>query len=542
MDFETQLKHINSIKFSRESLKHAAKYLQSKKETEDTPHWCKKYEDHLKLEKRGTKYIIKLFGREIIPEEGRETFLRQKLINKNSDIPFGIRSGYHRLIQDYIGITVRFLWAFLMKQEPIRKLDSRAPAPKERGHIVAKKLGMIECDLIEVTYKDLDMVAPKRKKAEPKSKKKKPVKGIIPKKDSVKKKQIEKPPEPEKVNEKAVFLIFSAVDRVTGLTYIKYSKTKEMHAISKILKSSFEFFSKALKVPIKQLRYFSDRGTEFGYMAKKTETQFYKSGVINKWIDKGAIIERRNAYIQKVFHRLRALKRKEAYPVMISRVQEIVNHTKNKNHGKSPAQIVKVIAEGNSNEIMDLIKQYNRGKRPSESDKKLNRKPLNVGDRVRLLVVKRSKDTPLGYKSYRGGAYTETTYEILGKTKKPPFRYKIKVKGKTAWKTRDSILKTVEYDKKTNAYLNIIQRKEDRDKENKKIEVAVKEIEAEKQKIANRFGKRRAHPKVFPLFIDADTRKHYRIKNMVQFEKLRKRFDISRASLKKKIVVMRRIK
>ena len=72
---------------------------------------------------------------------------------KNEEMRTAILNSRHRIVS----IDV------FSKQEPIRKLDARAPASKPSG-IKVSKLGHIEIDLIEVTYKDLDLKAPKRKK------------------------------------------------------------------------------------------------------------------------------------------------------------------------------------------------------------------------------------------------------------------------------------------------------------------------------------------------------------------------------------------
>ena len=548
MDFEDQIKNINSIQFTKASLRQAREYLKSKKQTDTTPDWAVKYLDELKVsQKDPTK--LRLYGREIVPRESRIGLLRKLLLKKGSSMPFGVRSGYHALLKHFIGITVRFFWDFMNKQEPIRKLDSRHPAPKPQG-ITVNRLGTIEIDLVEVTYRDLDLKASKRKKVKkpPVPKKKKPVKGVIPKKGAAKKVEQQQQLEEEKPeNEKAMFVIFSAVERVTGLTFLRYSKTKEMAAIGKILEDSFKFYSEALKIPIKSLRYYSDRGSEFGYFSKKEDTVFHKHKVPNKFVDKGAVIERRNRYLQKVFHRLRALERNEEYPTMVGRTMKIVNKTVNKNHGKSPLELVQIIKEdrkdGVTNQIQDMIQRYNKNRQTRDPQKRKLR-PLEIGDKVRLLLVKRSKDTPLGYKSYRGTAYTKTRFEILGKTKKAPIRYKIKLKGKYVWKTRDSLLRTYDYDEKTSKYLSQIKGADERAKEKATLDKLAKEIEEERAKAAELRKGRRHKPNkmIWPIFYDADTKKKIRIKNMVQFEKLRKKYDVPREKLlsKKKLVVIRK--
>ena len=138
--------------------------------------------------------------------------------------------------------------------------------------------------------------------------------------------------------------------------------------------------------------------------------------------------------------------------------------------------------------------------------------------------MKRSKDTPLGYKSYRGTQYTKTRFEILGRTKKAPYRYKIKLKGKYVWKTRDSLLRTYTYDEKTSKYLSRIKGADERAKEKEKLDKIAKEIEEEraKKKKQNQGRRHKPNKMVWPLFYDPDTKKKFRIKNMVQLEKLRK--------------------
>ena len=542
MDFDDQLKHINSIHFTKDSLRHARAFMKSKKETQHTPVWAVKYRAHLRLDRNDPTKIF-LFKRQIIPKESRSGFLRKLFLDPNkkgSNIPFGIRSGYHVLIKHYLGITVRFLWDFLSKQEPIRKLDARAPASKPSGIKVAK-LGHIEIDLIEVTYKDLDMKAPKRKKKKAKPKAKKPKAGVIPKKLGKPEIAAAVLAEEKRESDKTVFFIFSAVERVTGLTFLRYSKTKEMASIGTILEESFKYYSENLKIDVKSQRFSSDRGVEFGYKSPKEDFVFHKHGVINKWVDKASIVERRNRYIQQVFHRLRALGRAQAYPKMVERTMKIVNMTLNKNHKKTPLELVSEIKTGEKHLVTDMIKRYN-SKRNVRDPQKNTLKPYEIGDKVRLLLVKRSKDTPLGYKSYRGEQYTKTMFQILARTKKEPYRYKIKVKGKLAWKTRDSLLKTSEYDAKTNKYLSNIKVKNEKNKEDEKLKLAAEEIDDERKAEAEKNkGRRRVARTVFPIFYDRASKKKFKIQNMVQFVKLQRRYkDIPRSKLKQKIVIIER--
>ena len=331
----------------------------------------------------------------------------------------------------------------------------------------------------------------------------------------------------KKENEKAVFVIFSCVERVTGLTFLEYSKTKELDVISKLVEKSFRFYSKYLRLPISKLRYFSDRGTEFGYMSKKKDTVFYKHKVINHFVDKGGVVERRNRYLQKIFHRLIKLGRRQEYPEMVKRTMKIVNNTVNKNHARTPIELIKEITLAQKNLITDMIKRYN-GKRRQTTAQKRKLKPFEVGDKARLLLVKRSKDAPLGYKSYRGEQYSKNVFEILGRTKQTPYRYKIKTKNKYKWVTRDSLLKTEDYDKKTDKFLSQIKSKEDKEKFKKQLDAAQIEIERLEavERAKNKGRRHKAHKMIYPIFIDRVTKKEFRINSVKQLEKLRKKYII----------------
>ena len=524
MEFEDQIRNINSVKFTEGSIKNAREYIKSGTETAQTPHWAIKYKDHIKLGKKPS--IIFMYKRLVVPEEKRDTVLRNSILNKDSTIPFGIQSGYHIILKKYVGITFRVFWDFMNKQRPVRELDSRHPAPKPKG-VTVTNINTIEIDLVEVTYKDLGMKPPKKSKSKPGPKgRKRKAKLLIPKRDDVKKPTTKKL-ESKKENEKAHFVIFSCVERVTGLTFLEYSKTKEIETISKLLKRSFAFYSKYLGLPISKLRYYSDRGTEFGYMSKKEDTIFYKNKVINHFVDKGAAIERRNRYLQKVFHRLLKLGRRQEYPAMVKQTMKIVNNTINKNHARTPIDLVKEIQSGQKHLVTDMINRYN-GKRRQTTIQKRKLKPIDIGDKARLLLVKRSKDTPLGYKSYRGDQYTKHVFEILDRTKNAPYRYKIKLKGKYKWITRDSLLKTQDYDKKTDKFLAHIKSKEDREKFRKQLDAAQLEVErleaVEREKHKGR--RHKAHKAVYPIFIDKVTKKEYRVNSVKGLEKLRKKYDI----------------
>lgn len=394
------LQSINHATFTKNAITNAISFLKTGKRTDKTPHFAINWKDHLKV-KEGKLYLD---DKRVIAREDRDVFMRKQLLDKESTVPFGRTSGFHAISKNVVGISSRVWNQFIQKQKPVRAVDQRVPQTKNKGGRKAKQIGDIEIDLVEMQTRDL----------------------------------------PKEWNLSKDFYLYTAVDRPTGLTFIRYSSHKTQAAIKPIIKESFDFYSKQFRMKVSDLKYTSDAGQEFFASSPNSpDNPFRIHKVEHKLVRKGASIESRNKYIQSVFHRLVRLKRGNIKS-LVKQTQSIVNNTRNRIHkNKTPSELV-------SEQVGDVLQRFNK-KRSSLDPSR--RKPFEVGQTVRILLLRKDKDDKVGFKSYKGKTYTKQVLKIIGRTRKAPYRYRVMYKGQKKWYTQDNLIRTPQYDTKTEKQL-----------------------------------------------------------------------------------------
>ena len=99
----------------------------------------------------------KLFfeGREVIPNEEREAYLRKILYDRDSDLPLARDSLFYLLQKRVINVSKRFIESFLKKQKVI--VNRTARPRKENRKLVRhiKKAGSVSADLVHIEPNDL---------------------------------------------------------------------------------------------------------------------------------------------------------------------------------------------------------------------------------------------------------------------------------------------------------------------------------------------------------------------------------------------------
>ena len=393
------LQSLNRATFSKKSIEQTKQSIKTN-DFSNSPHWAKLFRDFLGINSKGK---VTIDGRQVIAREDIEVFLRNLILSKDSEVPFGQRSGYNAIAKDYVGISARRWNSFIGKQQAVRVSDQRKPENKKKGGIRAKSKGEVEIDLVEMKSRDL--------------------------------------PKDWKIKD---FFLYTAVERVTGLTFIRYAKDKSQKTIRPLIVESFKFYSKMFNMKIEDLKYKSDAGVEFFATSREAPDNPFKNFKVEHTIvRKGASIESRNKYLQSVYHRLVRLKRGNAHSI-VGQTQKIVNNTRNRIHKKTPNELVQ-------DKHDDVVKAFNKKRKKYVPT---NRKPLEVGMTVRILLLRRDKDTKLDFKSYKGKSYSKQIYKIIGRTKKEPYRYKLHVDGKDQWLIADNIIRTPRFDQKTQAELD----------------------------------------------------------------------------------------
>ena len=399
-NFDISNRSVNMVKFTKKNIEAAKRFVKNNYvDLPDTPNFATRWLGHLTV--RNNKLYID--SKEIVPSEERDKIMRDFILKKDSDIPFGMNSGFNAISKKYAGISSRDWNNFLRKQRPIRETDARKPQI-QKGGISSKQLGDIEIDLIEMAKRDL----------------------------------------PREWKLKKDFYLYSAVDRATGLTFIRYAAQKTQKTIRKLVIDSFKYFAEIFRIKINQLVYTSDAGDEFYSKSRSSpDNPFTKYKVQHNVVRKGASIESRNRYIQSVYHRLVRLKRGNSHSI-VTQTQKIVNNTRNRHHKyKTPLELTQDI-------VGVVLNRFNktRSKRVPEIDQTLQK-----GSKVRILIARRDKDSKIGFKSYKGKSYSKKLYTIEGITKKQPFRYRVTYQGKKQWFTQDNIISTKDYDKITDKML-----------------------------------------------------------------------------------------
>jgi hypothetical protein len=419
----------------------AIKFLGGKAFKKDTPSWAVRNQKFLQVVNGKVRYNDK----EIIPDEDIDAYLRGLVFNKESKSPLS-RDGMFKHIQaqNVAGISRRRVATFLKGQSVVVKGKSAEPVPKHAG----KKLKRyhIETDLIFVRRRDI----------------------IKANKHFVSDVSLRN--ETEEGQEKDLTYIVSTIEKITGLTRLSWHGSKRSSEITPIVIGQMKSIAKALKTPLKEIDLSSDKGGEFDQKALEKVVKSYKR------VPTGPSVEKRNGDVQRVFFQMLRARRGKTIPSLIKLTEEITNNNYNRIIGKNANQAVKEEKKGED------ITNYNKKRQKAGKDLK----KLEVGEFVRIRLLKTQKEKGLAYKSYKNMLWSDAVYKISTKTKREPVKYR--VKGK--WYLSSMLMKSAPIDQKSEA---IIAKRDGKSKAKRK-QAKVQKIEEIKKMPKNQHARGGLHP------------------------------------------------
>jgi hypothetical protein len=255
----------------------------------------------------------------------------------------------------------------------------------------------------------------------------------------------------------------ACVEKTTGLVRLDFTTTKRQKIVTPIVKRQITEMCAELGVSPKTVSSWSDKGGEF------SKIELDKLVREHRFVRLGPSIENKNKIFQRVFYRI--LKNRQAINVKtaIKKAQNQMNKALGSLHKMSAEEI----AEKVKNKEVDSLKKYNSTRKDHVSNTKTL--SLEVGDYVRLLVKKAKAET--FYKSYKNKTFTAQVFKILKKTKKAPYKYQVKEKGR--YYLIDYLLKSAPRDTKSKDLIkgrDMIQTKVDKANEAREEKRFAKEI------------------------------------------------------------------
>ena len=230
---------MNRYKIKKADYVRAKTYLAGNGFKKDSPSWAVKFKDILKFKGQQLYYN----GSLVVPEEDVDTYLRDKVYNKLSEMPLS-RDGAYNFVkkQNIIGISRTRLMKFLRAQPAIVSVRSAKNKPKSGGGVPVKNYNF-SCDLVFVRKDDLVAANPRFE-------------------DTVDKKET---------------YIVSVIENVTGITRLGYTKTKDQHVVTPIVVRLIKSIAQQLGIDPKNYSGSSDAGGEFGIPALQ---KVVKNGIL----------------------------------------------------------------------------------------------------------------------------------------------------------------------------------------------------------------------------------------------------------------------
>ena len=284
---------------------------------DDVPNFMKKYPFKVK----GNKLFLE--GREVIPNEDRETYLRGILYDKDSDYPLARDSLFYLLKKEVINISKRFIESFLKKQKVIVERTAKPRKEKRKFVVNIKKAGAVSGDLVHIEKNDLpDGYMPDIEQED--------MNAYIPGSDDNK-------PNWSKV--KKTYYMYNIVDKLTGYLCTEIVPSKDERIIWAATQKLFDRMAKALNTPVTVLEL--DQGTEFNLSEKNLK----KQKVTVKRLRTNALVESVNAKLQRIFYTTVKMKRSGFYD-SIKKAVEISNNTFNRKVGMTPNEAVEKLLAG----------------------------------------------------------------------------------------------------------------------------------------------------------------------------------------------------
>ena len=414
----------------------AIKFVQTNKGHLDVAPWVEKFKSQLKVKNKKLYFE----DREIVAREDVDNYLRKRLYSKQDDaIQMSRDAAHYQLLKETVGITRRKLMDFLKAQRTLGETRAAQPAPKSKGGKKEKGY-VLETDLVFIRRDDLILANPRF----------------------------------ENKNQPKEQYALVTVEKATGLCKITPVKVKEATTVTPEVLKHVAWFATKLKVPAKDFELRSDKGGEFNH------EEIQKVVGKTKYVPMGASVEKKNQQIQQNFYRI--LRNRQALTVKngLAKAENMANNCYNRIQKKTPNEAAEQSQE-------DTVKNYNKKRSTYISQSK--RKPLEIGDRVRI-QLKTIKTSAVGFKSYKDETYSTEVYTVKKRTKSLPHRYWLG-KGVGRWINGDLLLKTKARDKTSDKLIkdrDDAQARADEAEEKRAQEQADKEREANRKRLAKTKG------------------------------------------------------
>jgi hypothetical protein len=416
-------------KFTEADIKQAKIYLKTKKGRLQVKPWVLKFEVDLSVDKNNLKYK----GKDVIPQEKVDTYLRKRIYAKDADITCSRDSAHFQIAKEVVGVSRRNIMDFLRAQKSIGENREALREPKVKK---GPKLNgfVFESDLVFIKRDDL----------------------------------IAQNPRFEKMGFDLVYCV-TTVEKTTGLVRLDYTTSKRQAVITPIVKKQITEMTKMLGTVPSQVFLWTDRGTEY---SKVELDKFVKQ---HRFVRLGPSCENKNKIFQRSFYRILKQRQALTIPNAIKKSENQMNKALSTIHKMSFNEV----AEKVKAKELDSLKKYNSTRKGHVSNTKT--KELQVGDFVRLLIKKGKGEF---YKTYKNKTYTAEIFEIEKKTKTQPYKYK--VKGKSRYYLVDYLLKSATRDTKSGDLIkgrDLIQVGVDKANEAKERVRLAKEIEDNRKRL-----------------------------------------------------------
>ena len=372
---------MNRFRYGQAAVTQAIKFIKSNKGS--APSFVVKFPGAFTVRK-GKLYAD---GKQVVPTESRDDFLREVVYGKKSEYPFGRDSLFAILKHEVMNVSKRDIEAFLNAQGPIVHRRARPKKEKRERMRSIKKIGILSMDLAHIRAKDFEELF----RAEPED-------GL----------DYMGAPGSKGYQQDRYFL--NAVDLLTGYLFTEILQGKTPKEVAPKVAAILDRFEKTTNTRVRQVEV--DKGGEFmGVVSRmfRKATKKEKDLAIKKkkpppkdgpFADvrlvlktQNATVEQVNAKMQRIFWNLVAQKR-GPFMTTVKQTVKISNRTQNRRTGLNPEQAMKNVVGG--------IKVTQRTPKAGPTERK---KALAKGTKVRALLKVRAKGDSLGYKAYKGAHY-----------------------------------------------------------------------------------------------------------------------------------------
>lgn len=364
---------MNRYKVSKADYPNAKKYLEGTAFKKDTKSWAIKFKDDLKFKNKKLYYKDLL----VIPQEDVDSYLRDQVYNKESDLPLSRDGGFHLIKKRVTGITRARFMKFLKAQSAVESTKNANRKAKVMSGPKMKKYHF-ECDLVFVRKPDFIKI---HRKFE----------------DTIKQHET---------------YIVSVVEKVTGLTRLGYVYVKEQNVVTPIVIKFIKSICNQLGINPKDYKGSSDSGGEF--------SKEKLGRVLAGWdfVKLGSSIEKKNQTIQSRLFQLARMRRSYKIENLLKQVEKIENNNLNTIQKKTPNELADEQKEEKEKET-EQVATYNKKRKQHIGG---NTTKFKVGDYVRIQLLYGKDKSGVGFKSYKAETWSKRIYKIIQATKnaKPP--------------------------------------------------------------------------------------------------------------------------